>query len=202
VGHRAALERHAKYSPITLHPRTVQKKLDDRQRAEIDKHKSALQRETDYDVKDSHFDETPRQKRAFRRSSKFGIEYVIQQTQGHIHFVLDNIEKHKAANGTKSYTWGTIDMKEIVPVNDLQPRGSITGSELRYVYRNWSAIEPTKRLHFYLGGEEVLPPWAQEQWRDLWDQYRRHRDEKADRTVRQRAVGSPMIGNRGKTTNQ
>ena len=86
-------------------------------------------------------------------------------------------------------------MAEIVPQNGMpEIQGSITGSELRYVYRNWDAIGETNRLHFYLLGEETVPPWEQDDWRAMWEGYRQHRSEKADRVARERVVAQPRRG--------
>ncbi|MEY2700856.1 MAG: hypothetical protein RIQ52_1611 [Pseudomonadota bacterium] len=98
-----------------------------------------------------------------RRKCKAGLEYIISETSGHIHFCLDGIdfrsvvEKNYAGPGTKDeikYAAGT-------PEEDkwkMKTR-SITGAELRWVYRNRMLPAVSERVQFWYMNQAVIPPW-------------------------------------------
>lgn len=85
---------------------------------------------------------------AIRRSCKFGIEYVCGTTGPiKIHFILDTIDLKQVTTKSKN--------KEGVL--------GITGSELRYLYRNWDELKKKNKVLFYLKEYEVPAPWENKQ---------------------------------------
>ncbi len=85
----------------------------------------------------------------FRILSKLGIDFTIQDG-GKIHFILDGIDLDAVAN------------KHL----ESNERKSITGSELRYIRRNWNRKAFKKNIIFYREGEVVQAPWVTN--RELW----------------------------------
>ena len=83
---------------------------------------------------------------AIRRSCKFGLEYVCKTTASavRIHFALDGI-----------------DIKKITRKELDAGRSYITGSELRFAYRNWADFKGTGKILFYIEGTQVSAPWEQ-----------------------------------------
>ncbi|MCR6650961.1 MAG: hypothetical protein NVV73_05405 [Cellvibrionaceae bacterium] len=112
-------------------------------------------------MKESDINATPAQENnLLRAKSKFGILHTIKNTNGHVHFVLDGLNMCETA--TKTY----YEMD--------QPRGrsdgaedkirSITGSELRWIYRHRNVPRVQQRIQFWYRGNgqnfvPVSPPW-------------------------------------------
>ncbi|WP_431689155.1 hypothetical protein [Hahella sp. NBU794] len=94
-----------------------------------------------------------------RAKSKFGIEWTIRKNRGHIHFVLDGMNMAEVA--TKTYL--ELDLPKGKADSDLKIR-SITGSELRWIYRNRNVKAVQDRVQFWFSGGKsnfspVSPPW-------------------------------------------
>lgn len=88
----------------------------------------------------------------WKRGSKLGLKIAeLGEIEGgmHIHFALDRL-----------------DIKEIV-LKKGSGGVSVTASELRYINRNWKALEG--KIHFYRNSEEVDAPWVEDQ--ELWNNY-------------------------------
>lgn len=112
-------------------------------------------------MKEGDIKATPAEEnKLLRAKSKFGILHTIKNTNGHVHFVLDGLNMCETA--TKTY----YEMD--------QPRGksegaedkirSITGSELRWIYRHRNAPRVQQRIQFWYRGNgqnflPVPPPW-------------------------------------------
>lgn len=89
------------------------------------------------------------------RASKAGLEMYINSTgNGQVHFILDNI-----------------NLDDVVLKRVRQDTGlpSITGSELRYLYRHRTL---NRKVHFYLNGGETCAPWVSNP--ALWKKYNPH----------------------------
>ncbi|WP_370552324.1 RHS repeat-associated core domain-containing protein, partial [Enterobacter cloacae complex sp. P31C] len=87
-------------------------------------------------------------KKIVSRGSKAGISMLLEKgNDARIHFVLDNI-----------------DMDKVISKND---NNSITGSELRFLYRNRNKLEG--KVHFYVDHKEVKAPWVSNSAR--WRKY-------------------------------
>jgi len=91
---------------------------------------------------------------AVRRKCKAGLEWGISQKK-QIHFVLDDLDlaavvgKNYAGEGNKDK-----------PATATEPKNrSITGSELRWIYRNRHLAEVQAHVQFWVLGEQCLPPW-------------------------------------------
>lgn len=88
---------------------------------------------------------------AIRRSCKYGLAYVCSTTskQVKVHFALDEIDLTKIA------------AKEL-----HGNRLIVTGSELRFAYRNWDKFKVTGKILFYIEGDQVSAPWEQKTTED------------------------------------
>lgn len=105
----------------------------------------------------------------FRRACKFGLQFVIEQRQGTVHFALDvPAAFHVPGN--------RIDSMDAVTKGQHAGHVPITTSELRCCYRNRNAWIPTGRLKFYFNLIEVNPPWIDEP--AVWAIYEAHRIQK------------------------
>ncbi|PHV13164.1 hypothetical protein [Chitinimonas sp. BJB300] len=105
----------------------------------------------------------------FRRACKFGLQFVIQQRQRTVHFVLD-VPEYFSVPGNR------IDSLGIVTKVKHAGHVPITTSELRCCYRNRKAWIPAGRLKFYFKLIEVNPPWVDDA--AMWAIYEAHRIEK------------------------
>jgi hypothetical protein len=103
-----------------------------------------------------------------KRKCKAGLEYIIYKTLYRIHFCLDGMDLKAAAN--KSYD-GSKGGRPDNPVGKTPPSiawdqkvRSVTGAELRWVYRH--RLEPMvcKKIQFWdkRGGDWIQcpPPWS------------------------------------------
>ena len=91
----------------------------------------------------------------WKRGSKSGIEMVALQSphsSRKIHFILDGMNLHGVVNKDKSLFGG-----------------SITASELRYIYRHWDRLQG--RVIFYKNGKVVASPWEDDVSAHLWNDY-------------------------------
>ena len=107
----------------------------------------------------------------FRRACKFGMDYVIRQQKGTVHFVLDIPE---GPNGQLS--GNIIDSLDVVEKKHHSGHVPITTSELRCCFRNRGDWIPSGRLKFYFNLLEVNPPWVDHP--DNWEQYTARRMQK------------------------
>ena len=91
-----------------------------------------------------------------RRKSKGGLYWATMVENKYVHFVLDGInmravvEKNNVV-GNRDYP---ADDEEDEPKNR-----SITGSELRWIFRSKSNAEVQERVQFWLGGMPCAAPW-------------------------------------------
>ncbi|OJH34106.1 hypothetical protein [Cystobacter ferrugineus] len=91
-----------------------------------------------------------------RRSCKFGLTYFMTQGkfgQGDtvVHYALDDINIDVLLHKTSI-------------VNNTTGVGKvpICTSELRFLFRNWKTLGASNRVKFYMGHQEVAPPWTLE----------------------------------------
>lgn len=88
-------------------------------------------------------------KKSFSRKCKAGLEWAISNELG-VHFVLDGIDYNRI----------------------IHERNSYTSSELRWIYRNAGNHKVANGITFWLGGQQVPPPWATPEGRGTWSAYR------------------------------
>ncbi|WP_421595497.1 hypothetical protein [Rahnella sp. PD4] len=86
-----------------------------------------------------------------RRKCKAIIEWAVSKGRN-IHFVLDELDITAVAN--KSYRGINPDE------NKPEKNRSITGSELRHIYRNWQKFK--NNVYFWFEQTPVSPPWEQD----------------------------------------
>ena len=86
---------------------------------------------------------------AIRRSSKFGIAYVVERLDGKVHYILDGVDMAVVLD--KSTMTNRSTGIEKVP---------IVTSELRYLFRNWSRFKDTGKVLFWKNYAKVDPPWV------------------------------------------
>ena len=99
-----------------------------------------------------------------RRKSKGGLEYILNWTDHRIHFCLQSLNLEQVP--AKNYVGRRGDLKDSVGGTkdgfawDQKAR-LITGSELRWVYRNRAKLAVRRRVQFWDGADPVqcLPPW-------------------------------------------
>lgn len=85
-----------------------------------------------------------------RRKCKAVVEWGISVGKN-IHFALDALDVTAVAN--KNFRVGKNR-------DTVEGNGSITGSELRHIYRNWHRFK--NNVYFWHLGEAVSPPWEQD----------------------------------------
>ncbi|WP_143354763.1 MULTISPECIES: hypothetical protein [unclassified Erwinia] len=111
------------------------------------------------------------------RKCKGGLLWVTSlQADRHIHFLLDGLDIHSV-----------VHKNNVRDSNDRQFK-SITGSELRWIYRNRHNENVRNKIQFWRGFQAVCPPWAafscretfspwsigthlRQQCRELWSDY-------------------------------
>jgi hypothetical protein len=100
-------------------------------------------------------DETPED---FRTKCKAGLAWTTDPTRTNsaIHFILDEL-----------------NMQEVIEKREnnfyTPPIRSITGSELRWIFRNRHMPLVQKTIQFWLHGQMVIPPWEYD--RNAWRAY-------------------------------
>lgn len=90
---------------------------------------------------------------AVRRKCKAGIEWGVSQKK-QIHFILDNLDLEAVVN--KNYAGKNSDR---AATSTEAKNRSITGSELRWIYRNRHLAEVQAHVQFWAIEEKCLPPW-------------------------------------------
>jgi len=108
---------------------------------------------------------------AFRRACKFGLQFIIENRKGTVHFSLD-VPAHYGVAGNR------IDNLDVVTKQQHAGHVPITTSELRCIYRNRDAWCPqpggaNTRVRFYFNLIEVNPPWIDAP--AVWAVYEAHR---------------------------
>jgi hypothetical protein len=98
---------------------------------------------------------------ALRRKSKGGLHWATLVEQKHVHFVLDSLDIHAVIN--KSYSGKENADNPKGPSSNSSANSeknrSITGSELRWIYRNRDNHQVKQHIHFWLDGEHCSAPW-------------------------------------------
>lgn len=98
---------------------------------------------------------------ALRRKSKGGLHWATFVEQKHVHFVLDSLDIKAVI--TKSYSGKENADKPKgassgLPTDSKKNR-SITGSELRWIYRNRDKSPVKEHIHFWLDEKHCSAPW-------------------------------------------
>lgn len=113
---------------------------------------------------------------AIRRACKFGVDYIVNFTNGRVHFALDGVRNEQVVR------------KEAISPGWMMPdHFPITSTELRSIYRNWDKVK--HRVIFYRNGGTVKPPW--EESPKLWNEYKTHRENKYE--ARAHAASSALV---------
>jgi hypothetical protein len=88
------------------------------------------------------------QNSVFRAKSKEGLNYCISNSL-HLHFLLDQLDLTEvmAKSRTGEYKTTTEKIR------------TVTGAELRWIYRNRTSAEAQTYVQFWIGGERCCPPW-------------------------------------------
>jgi hypothetical protein len=162
--YKRLLSSHQKYSPqvtLKMNPFVVMQKEGVLAAAEkIAKEcekldaKSAKAKKKKADIKKLMYKAYER--KAIRRGCKYGIQMVAMELNSdipdaHIHFLLDEMDM-KDVIAKKA-----VDKSDL-PVRKTYKYVYITTTELRSACRYWKQFKQDK-IHFYLDGEEVGPPW-------------------------------------------
>ena len=100
-----------------------------------------------------------------RAKSKFGIEWTLNNG-GHVHFILKGLNM----SDVTGKTYATDSPKGASDENTVNKERSITGSELRWIYRNKGVPLVQKRVQFWLKSDghwsQCLPPWELDLFKD------------------------------------
>jgi len=100
-----------------------------------------------------------------KRKCKGGLDYIIHKTDHHIHFCLDGMDMVQVASKTYDGKAGGVaddPGKSSKAWNDKSR--SITGAELRWVYRNQLDPQVQSRVQCWKKNDSMAP------WADLWVQ--------------------------------
>lgn len=90
---------------------------------------------------------------AIRRKCKAGIEWAVTN-QLSVHFVLDYLD----LNAVVGKNWNGKNRDRSATSSVVKNR-SITGSELRWIYRNRANPQVRQHVQFWIMGEPCPPPW-------------------------------------------
>lgn len=96
---------------------------------------------------------------ATRRKDKGGLYWATMVAHKHVHFVLDGLDIKGVI--LKSFSGKNSDRPVGKPADDFvgTKNRSITGSELRWVYRNRHVKDVQDHVQFWFFDEQVVPPW-------------------------------------------
>lgn len=116
-----------------------------------------------------------------KRKCKGGLNYIISNTQHHIHFCLDGLETTMEDVPGKSFKGIAGIVAPDTPVGKadasytwLTKTRSITGAELRWVYRNRMRNDVQQKVQFWLNNAPCYPPWGKghpDSWIKAWAAY-------------------------------
>ncbi|MFC7517189.1 hypothetical protein ACFQUU_19445 [Herbaspirillum sp. GCM10030257] len=99
---------------------------------------------------------------AVRRKSKGGLYWATKEAKKHVHFVLDGLDIKSVV--TKSFAGENgdhpIGSSESLGSGEVKNR-SVTGSELRWIYRNREDSDVQRYVHFWFEGKPCRPPWEE-----------------------------------------
>ena len=109
----------------------------------------------------------------WRKKSKGGISWVIHYTPGHVHFCLHGLDMLQVVGKShnRDVPSGHSDVKLEVK------QRSITGAELRWIFRNRNNSLVKARIQFWniIDGEDgfkaVIPPWETPEHILIWKGY-------------------------------
>jgi thiol-disulfide isomerase/thioredoxin len=94
---------------------------------------------------------------AVRHKSKGGLYWATKVAKKDLHFALDGIDMNPVVkkSGALDHPKGPVDT---LPEGERKTR-ALTGSELRWLYRNKGDPDVQKLIHFKLDDKPVPPPW-------------------------------------------
>ncbi|PHM45053.1 T3SS effector protein EspK [Xenorhabdus mauleonii] len=96
----------------------------------------------------------------YRRKCKGGLSWVLMGQDPiaqkiKIHFILDGIDFKSVTRKNRKIEWGY----------------HVTGSELRWLYRNRNHPNLKRKVQFWFQGEPSVPPWEREESKEVWQNY-------------------------------
>ena len=107
-----------------------------------------------------------------RHKCKAGLAWAVDKGKK-VHFVLDDLDMKAIVN--KSFQKpGVAPDKPEGPSRgapQTEKHRSITGSELRWVFRNKDKQEVQDNIQFWFENQPCSPPWEDDQWKALWEGY-------------------------------
>ncbi|PHM40081.1 toxin [Xenorhabdus mauleonii] len=106
------------------------------------------------------------------RKCKGILEFACREENDfitYIHFLLDELDMDQV---TKK-----------IPVKDSGDP-SITGQELRWIYRNRENGNVANKIQFWLDEKPIVPPWEIEKWKSLWEDYGNSRKDKPAKPIK------------------
>jgi hypothetical protein len=91
-----------------------------------------------------------------RRKCKGGLYWATKIASKHVHFVLDGIDMKAVVNKA---TQGDNADRDEDPERGIAKNRTITGSELRWIYRNQTDEKVQQYVQFWFNGKPCQPPW-------------------------------------------
>lgn len=122
-----------------------------------------------------------------RRKCKGGLYWATMIAQKHVHFILDGIDMEAVV---KKATQGDNPDSDGDEALGIEKNRTITGSELRWIYRNRDLEPVQQHVQFWFNGKQCPPPWetystiefgarlidaptvTEHDGRELWSQYK------------------------------
>ncbi len=103
-----------------------------------------------------------------KSASKAGLLWTTTERKKRIHFILDGLDMALVTGKLDYLAMRMGERKLEDPTNK-----SVTGCELRWLYRNRLNREVMDRVVFWENEQKLRdPPWEDLRWRDLWSNYK------------------------------
>ncbi|HVS40412.1 MAG TPA: hypothetical protein VMS17_32945 [Gemmataceae bacterium] len=109
-----------------------------------------------------------------KRKCKGGLNYIVHHTPYYIHFCLDGLDMASVAGKSYSGPGATDNPVGKSNTDWMNKVRSITGAELRWVYRNHKVPKVQAKIQFWLNNAQCYPPWGPghpTKWRAAWAAY-------------------------------
>lgn len=141
--------------------------------------------------------DAPKLNEPLRHKDKGGLYWATMLQQKYVHFILDGLDLAAVVN--KSFTGKNGDS----PPGAQHKNRSITGSELRWVYRHREVPAVQERIQFWFNLQPCPPPWSTEEGSKLWATYKPRsthvHDPKLDEMADEVAMSPRSQGKKEKT---
>lgn len=112
----------------------------------------------DYKAAYKNFDTNPTSNALFRAKSKAGLLFCIQNDIS-LHFILDDLVLEEVIGKNREDAQHPAKNERKDPQNPTDKIRTVTGSELRWIYRYRTDPDVQRLVQFWINDTQCCPPW-------------------------------------------